>query len=65
MNASELASWVERNIFYIGLDFDGDPVLSLRSNGYKLAERWQAKCKELGLIPELEFHSRASKGDKK
>lgn len=40
---------IEDNIFYLAIDYSGKFCLHLRSNGYLLAERWQALKQREGI----------------
>ena len=42
----EVVKWVECNLVYIALGYDGKPSLHLQTNEHKSAEKWQAKLKE-------------------
>ena len=42
----EAVKWVETNLIYVALEFDGTPALHLQTNEHKSAEKWQAKLKE-------------------
>jgi hypothetical protein len=45
----EVAEWTEHNIFYIALNFKGEPELFLQNNEAVLGKRWQAKLKGWGI----------------
>ena len=45
----EIVEWVEHNLIYIALEYDGTPVLHLQTSGKKSAEKWQAQLKEWGV----------------
>ena len=42
----EVVEWIQHNLIYIALEYNGTPSMHLQTNEHKSAEKWQAKLKE-------------------